>query len=444
MSRVLLQAWQATLRRHGARRAVVEAATGRSATFDELDAAAEAWVATHAGSRAALAGRAVVFARPNGVAWLELFLGLLKAGAVVVPLDPGEPAAAQQRLAEQLRAGAWWDGERLQPRARSRRYRDPATGLIKLTSGSTGQPRALVFTDAQMLADGRQVAATMGITPRDLNYALIPFGHSYGLGNLTIPLLAGGVSVVCGTAPLPEAIATDFVRYQPTVFPGVPAMWRALAGSAVALRGLRLAISAGGLLAAEVAKEFTVRHGLDLHNFYGSSETGGIAYDRTGKAAFTGGVGRALRGVRLRARAGQRLEVSSAAVVTHGNRRRVGAQGAWLMSDRVTLDARGNVALLGRRDKTVKIAGRRVSLTEVEARLRRLAGVRDAWVAAVGGAEPTLVAVVASDRNVMDLRAELLADTATWRVPKKIRTLAALPMTGRGKLDTRALRALVE
>jgi hypothetical protein len=49
-----------------------------------------------------------------------------------------------------------------------------------------------------MLTDAHQVTATMGIGPRDLNHALIPLGHSYGLGNLTIPLLAQGVPLVCG------------------------------------------------------------------------------------------------------------------------------------------------------------------------------------------------------------------------------------------------------
>src|SRR6478736_7189387 len=149
MTRALLQAWQKTLRRHGGARAAVEAASGRSLTFRELEAAAEAWVAKHIPNRAAVAGRAVVFAAPNGVAWLEIFLGLLKAGAVAVPLDPGEPAAAQQRVAATLRAGFWWDGVALQTQPAGRRYRDPAVCLVKLTSGSTGRPRALVFTAGQ-------------------------------------------------------------------------------------------------------------------------------------------------------------------------------------------------------------------------------------------------------------------------------------------------------
>ncbi|HET7538026.1 MAG TPA: AMP-binding protein, partial [Candidatus Didemnitutus sp.] len=257
----LLKAWNRTVDRRGNDRAVVQAADGRSATFGELDAGATAWLASHTPDPRALAGRAVVFAQPNGIAWLQFFLGLLKAGAVAVPMDASEPLAAQRRVAESLRAGFWWDGAKLVPLPSAKRYRDPAICLIKLTSGSTGQPRPLVFTASQILADARQVTATMGITPRDLNYALIPFGHSYGLGNLTIPLLAQAVPLVCGSAPLPHAIAADFARWKPTVFPGVPAVWRALGSSDVSLDSLRLGISAGAPLSPDVARDFAARFG---------------------------------------------------------------------------------------------------------------------------------------------------------------------------------------
>jgi acyl-CoA synthetase (AMP-forming)/AMP-acid ligase II len=443
MSRRLLQAWEKTCRRRGADRAVVQAGDGCSVTFAELEARATAWAGNHVPDPAALRSRAVVFAAPNGIGWLEIFLGLLKSGAVVVPLDAAEPVPAQRRLAESLRAGFWWNGARLSALAGAKRYRDPAVCLLKLTSGTSGQPRALVFTAEQMLADGRQVAATMGIGPRDLNYALIPLGHSYGLGNLTLPLIAQGVPLVCGCAPLPHAIATDFARWRPTVFPGVPAMWRALAASDVALDSLRLGISAGAPLPPEVAREFEERFGRRLHSFYGSSETGGIAYDPTGRATLAGGVGRAMRGVRLTGLPGQRLRVSSAAVFTCGNRRRIGSLGGWIMADCVALDSRGNLMLLGRRGLTVKIAGRRVNLAEVTARLRRLPGVRDAWVGVKEGAESVLGAVVAGERTVPELRAALHADTAPWKIPKKWAVVTALPLTARGKTDTRALQAMV-
>jgi len=441
MSRALLSAWEKTLRRRARDRAVVLAADGQSATFRELDERAEAWLKAHAPHARALAGRAVVFALPNGIDWLSVLLGLLKAAAVAVPLDPGEPPAAQHRMAESLRAGFWWDGAKLVPLSMAKRYRDPAISLVKLTSGSTGQPRPLPFTGAQLLADGRQVTATMGIRSGDLNYALIPFGHSYGLGNLVVPLLAGGVPVVCGTAPLPHAIAGDFARWRPTVFPSVPAIWRALAAADVTLDSLRLPISAGAPLPPETARDFAARFGRRLHAFYGSSETGGIAFDRTGQATLAGGVGHAMRGVRLTVLPGQRLRVSSAAVITHGNRRRTGKLGCWVMQDRVTLDARGGLTLRGRRGTTVKVAGRRIDLNEVAVRLRRLPGVRDVWVGVSPDTEPVLGAAVATDRTAAELRADLLTDTAPWKIPKKWIALSALPVTARGKIDAPALRA---
>jgi len=377
---------------------------------------------------------------------MAIFVALQRAGAVAVPLDAAEPAAAWRRAAERLRAGYWWDGEKLVGLGRARRYRDPSACLIKLTSGSTGEPRPLVFGGAQMLADARQVTRSMGIGPADRNYALIPFGHSYGLGNLSLPLLAQGVPIVCGTSPLPHAIADDFARWRPTVLPGVPAVFRALVAAEVApaaLASLRLAISAGAPLAVEVARDFAARFRRRLHGFYGSSETGGIAFDRAGHATLRGGVGTAMHGVEIVPLRAGRIRVGSAAVLTHGNPRRERGLGWWVLPDRVAIDSRGRITLLGRRGATVKIAGRRISLGEVAERLRRLAGVGEVWVGVSAGPEPVLGAAVESARPAIDLRADLQADTAAWRIPKKWAVMPALPLSGRGKLDGRELRRQV-
>jgi long-chain acyl-CoA synthetase len=443
-SGALYRAWLATVKRERDRVAIVEAATGACCTFAELDVRANEWAARHLSSPTKWRGRAVLFSLPNGIRWFEVFLGLVRAGAVAVPLDASEPEVAQREHAKALRAVGWWAGDRLHAFEGARRFRADVA-FIKLTSGSAGQPRPLVFTGAQVLADGRQVTQTMGIRRSDLNYALIPFGHSYGLGNLTMPLVALGVPLVCGSAPLPHAVAADFARWHPTVFPSVPAFWRALVTTEVAseaFRGLRLAISAGAPLTADVARTFADRLGHRLHNFYGSSETGGIAYDRSGHATLAGGVGRAMRGVRLRAANG-RVVVSSPAVFTHGNRRRSGGVGCWTPPDRVAVNARGELTLLGRQGKLVKIAGRRLNIGEVQTRIRRLRGIDDAWVGASEGAEPMLGAVVISSRPTADLRAELQSELPAWKVPKKWATVAAWPLNDRGKIDTRSLRSLL-
>jgi len=442
MSGQLHETWRKTLRRRGDAHAVAEAATGRTASFRELEAGAAAF----SFDATALRGRAVVFALPNGIRWLGFFLALQRAGAVAVPLDPAEPAAAQRAIAESLRAGYWWDGHTLVALPRARRFRDPATCLIKLTSGTTGRPRPLVFTAGQMLADARQVTRTMGIRPRDLNYALIPFGHSYGLGNLTLPLIAQGVPLVCGAAPLPQAIAADFARWQPTVLPSVPAVFRALVAADVAreaFASLRMAISAGAPLAPETARAFAAKFGRRIHAFYGSSETGGIAYDRMGAATLAGGVGRPLLGVSVRAGRGGRIEVSSAAVFTWGNRRQARGRGRWSPPDQAARDARGGLTLLGRRGTTVKLGGRRLNLGEVAARLRQVAGVRDVWVGVSGGGEPVLGAAVVTSRSATEVRLALHDAIAGWKIPRRWAVLAEFPLTARGKTDTRALHAAV-
>ena len=443
MSLEILAAWGRISRRRENDRAIIEAASRRSVTYGELEAHGNKWLTHHAGNPAALQGRTVVFSVANGIGWFEIFLGLLKAGAVIVPLDAAEPAAAQRKMAETLRADFWWDGVKLIALADGKKARDRRTCLIKLTSGTTGAPRALCFTGAQLLADAHQVTTTMGITSLDLNYALIPFGHSYGLGNLTLPLLTKGVSLVCGISPLPHAIAGDFAQWSPTVFPGVPAMWRALAASDLRLKSLRLGISAGAPLPSEVARNFLSRFGRKLHSFYGSSETGGIAYDRTGQTTLEGKVGRALKGVTLTIRSRARLEVQSPAVFTQGNRRRTKHSGTWLMADAVTLNSLGDVAVIGRRGKTVKVAGRRVNLGEVTARLRRVNGVEEAWVGIRGETEPILAAVVVTKLSIPALRTVLHSDTAAWKIPKKWIVLGALPLTERGKPNVRALQALI-
>lgn len=443
MTGALMHAWENTLRRHGDRRALVHAADGSTFTFREIDGRADAWRARVAPGAGALAGRTVVFAEPNGVGWFEIFIGLRRAGAIAVPLDAGEPPAARREIAAALRAGFFWDGARLVPLSDAKHHRAPAICLVKLTSGTTGRPRPLAFTDGQLIADAQQIAKTMRISPRDLNYGLIPLGHSYGLGNLTVPLLVHGVPLVCGSAPLPQAIAADFARWRPTVFPGVPAVWNALAASGVRLASLRLGISAGAPLSPEVARAFAEKSGRRLHAFYGSTETGGIAYDATGAATLVGGVGRALRSVKLIRLPGQRLLVSSPAVFTRGNRRRAGGCGAWIMADRVVQDGRGALTLLGRRGTAVKIAGRRVDLVEVAARLRRLPGVRDVWVGVSAGREPVLGAAVVCGCPVAELRAALGADTPAWKIPKRWAVVAVLPMTLRGKINAPALQGIV-
>ncbi len=437
MSLSLLDLWRQTVRRAPDALAVIDGATGRRWSRAELAAVAEDWSRTVAGGHD-LAGRRVLVAEPNGAQWLHVFLGLLQLGAIPIPADSTEPAAALAEQARGLRAAALWHAGALLPFSGATRHRRSDLCLFKLTSGSTGVPKALPFTHAQMLADGRQVSASMGIGPADLNLAVIPLGHSYGLGNLVVPLLDQGTPLLCVASPLPQALATDIARWRPTAFPAVPTLLRALVRSDIApeqLASLRLVISAGAALPPELAAEFASKFGRRVHNFYGASETGGICYDATGEATLTGAnVGAPMVGVRLRFRAGRRFAVESAAV---------GGTGRFSPADRGQLDAGGGLVLLGRAGRTVKIAGRRLDLAEVEKALLALPGMRAACVIPHPQRADALAAAVASDRTGAELRAELATRVAPWKIPAHILPLPELPVTERGKTDRKAVERLL-
>jgi len=416
--------------------ALVEAASGRAWTRAQLDAHAAAW-------RAALptdvAGRRVTFALPNGPDWFAAFLGLLQAGAVPVPLDPSEPASAHRTLAASAGASFAWLEARLEPtQCHVIRDIEESTCLVKLTSGSTGSPRALAFTHDQMIADGRQVCASMGIGPDDVNLAVIPFGHSYGLGNLVIPLLAQGTAIVCAGIALPHALAADQARWRPTVFPAVPALLRALAGAdlpADAFAGLRTVISAGAPLTPEIAQAFHSKFGIVPHSFYGSSETGGITYDRSGEATLAGrSVGTPLDGVTLTPVEDQRLRVTSPAVFDIGS---------FTPADRATLNDLGELVLHGRTGRLVKIAGRRLDLGGLEQTFRTVPDVIDAFIIPHPQTPEELAAVVATPLTTVELRARLRVRLATWKMPRRLVIVPEFPLTARGKPDTQALHALL-
>jgi acyl-CoA synthetase (AMP-forming)/AMP-acid ligase II len=146
----------------------------------------------------------------------------------------------------------------------------PRPDLLKITSGTTGAPRAVRFREAQLLADCRNICETMGIRPNDVNFGVIPFSHSYGFSNLIAPLLYQGTGLVCSTDRVPRAVYHHLQSCGATVFPGTPALFQAI-GSLSDIRtsvSIRLCISAGAPLAPEISRQFHSRFGLKLLVLY--------------------------------------------------------------------------------------------------------------------------------------------------------------------------------
>jgi acyl-CoA synthetase (AMP-forming)/AMP-acid ligase II len=418
--------WEDTVRRRPGKIIVIDAASGREWTALRLSAHARAIAAELERFRS---GQRVAFQLPNGPVWLALFLALQAQGLAAVPLDGGLPLAGCLELGRRLRVaavfagGTWHALDRAAPVTRA--------ACIKITSGTGAAPKAIACRAEHLIADGVNIAATMGIRASDRNLAAIPLGHSYGLGNLVMPLILQGTALVSATEYLPRQLVEWITRHRVTIFPGVPALFRVLAGLPAGPGGARLrtVISAGAVLAPETARAFHKRFGVKIHNFYGSSETGGISYDRTGASSLTGrSVGKPLRGVRVDVRAG-RITVRSAAVAMPG--------GAWRLPDRGEWNDQGELVLLGRAGPGANIGGKKVHPLEIEQALRGIAGVSDAhvWLEHAGGRD-LLAAAVETRLSTARIEQALAAKLPAWKMPKRWVVAKELPRTGRGKLDT--------
>ncbi len=128
-------------------------------------------------------------------------------------------------------------------------YRGAAA--LKVTSGSTGLPKATFTRESQLVADTAHIVTAMGIGPDDCQIAAIPISHAYGLGNLVIPLLVQGTPIVLREAFIPQQLHADATKYGARVFPGVPFMFAHFANNPDAIAWpsvLETLVSAGAPL----------------------------------------------------------------------------------------------------------------------------------------------------------------------------------------------------
>jgi len=440
----ILAAWRSVLARRGDDPAILAADGAVVRTFSEIEAESTACMA---GLERLPANTPVGVQFGNDPLCPALMLALWRSGLVPVPLDRSLAKQAGATALDVCGAAALVTPSYIGGIAVERRPggREVDADFLKLTSGTSGAPRAIRFRAAQLLADCEGVCDTMGIGADDLNFGVIPWSHSYGFSNLLTPLLCRGVSVVASDERLPRALLDGLGRTGATVFPGLPVLFQKLAElDGDPLPKLRLCISAGAPLSAATAEKFRGRFGVKIHGFYGSSECGGIAYDTSDATAPEGCVGDPVRGVRIvHDAATGRVEVHGPAVgegyFPEPDPEVLGG-GRFVPGDLVERTAQGYV-LAGRVSDFINVAGRKLNPAEVEGCLRKVEGVREAIVFGVPselrGEEP--VACVVGDVNAAVLRQFCGANLAAWQVPRDFWIVEALPINERGKLSRRGL-----
>jgi long-chain acyl-CoA synthetase len=319
----------------------------------------------------------------------------------------------------------------------------PEIAHLKMTSGTTAAPRFVAFTAGQLMADAENIVATMGLRPDWPNLGVISLAHSYGFSNLVLPLLLHGIPLVLAGAPLPEIVLRAAAIEKSVTLAAVPALWRTWHDADAIPRNVRLAISAGAPLPVALEQSIFATRGLKIHNFYGSTECGGIAYDSSSGARLDAScAGSPMRNVNLIIGEDGCLEVRSKAV----------GQTYWpepspKLSDGVfrTNDlaevSYGLVYFRGRAGDQINVAGRKVSPESIEKVLLGHPGVRECVVFGVPSSDAkrgeTIVACVSATTQVAGetLKQFLLAQLPAWQVPREWWLVESLFASQRGKLS---------
>lgn len=331
----------------------------------------------------------------------------------------------------------------------------PAVELF--TSGTTGRGKAVPKTLFQLEREVQVLDAQLG---GDLGDAPV-FGsashqHLYGMLFRVLWPLAAGRPFHARTLLHAEELLAQLSLRGPGALVSVPAHLKRLAGreGVRALAGYcREVFSSGGPLAADTARHWREVLGRAPLEIFGSTETGGVGFRRQ-----TPGCGRAgspwtpFPGVRVARDADGRLRVHSA-VASLGEER-----AGFAMGDRVERLPDGRFRVKGRSDRVLKIGEKRLSLPDMEERLREHACVESAALLplARGGETRVAAALVLSPEGQerlasegrralgIALREALAREWDAVLLPRAWRFVASLPEDARGKVTLGALRALFE
>jgi long-chain acyl-CoA synthetase len=426
-------------------------------------------------------GDLILYSAGNRPELLAVWLASRMLDAALMPMDPGAAPAEIDASASRFGAGAVFIGAGaspaghwepvieaegltlLQPRAISHaRGTYAGAAVLKLTSGSSGLPKATFTTEAQLVEDTTHIVGAMGITEDDCQMAVIPLSHAYGFGNLLMPAVLNGTAMVLREAFVPQQLAADAGAYGARVLHGVPFMFdhfNAHLPPGAWPPGLELLVSAGARLDASTVRAFSSSFGLKVHSFYGTTETGGIAFDDSPEVDDEPGVGWPLPSVTVTLvpdddapEDGGRVHVSGSAVASGyagGEPFDGGPSGeGFLTGDFGCFKAGGRLVLTGRASSFINVAGKKVQPDEVEQVLRELPGVSDVRV--VGMPDPArgqqIVAclVAPGERpSVLTVRQFCAARLAPHKIPRTVILLDRIPLTERGKTDRRSLEAAV-
>jgi malonyl-CoA/methylmalonyl-CoA synthetase len=361
----------------------------------------------------------------------------------------------------------------LRPRAqRTPGPEDPA--LIVYTSGTTGTSKGAVLSHRNLAAIAAQLMAAWRWQPDDVLLVTLPLFHVHGLVAALTTSLAAGSRILLRERFDAGEVLECLRAAGVTAFFGVPTMYvrlieRLRESGAAAPPPLRLYVSGSAALSEQTHRDFETLFGAQILERYGATEFGFALGNRYAGPRVAGSVGIPLPGVRVRIAAAGSTEPLAAGQIGellvsgpnvfagYWNRPDATAEAFSVDGDGTRWYRSGDLAVHDDESDVYRIAGRIKELIitggfnvyprEVELAVEAYDGVRACAVVgkpdAARGEIPVAFVEAEGPLDVSALLAVLQSQLASFKVPKEVRVVDALPRNAMGKLDKPALRLLL-
>lgn len=348
---------------------------------------------------------------------------------------------------------------------------DPA--FLLYTSGSGGTPRAAVHRQRGMVATSTAYArGVLGLRPDDITFSVSKLFFAYGLGaGLYFPLSAGASTLLFPERPRADLIADAVRRHRPTVFFSVPTFYASLlreaeSGAAMDFSSVRMAVSAGESLPAEIFARFRDRFGIEILDGLGSTEMLHMYMSTRPGQTRPGSCGVPVPGYRVKIVDEQEKELPAREIgnlwvsgpsrfIEYWNAPEISRsriRGEWyLTGDKLSRDPDGFYHYRARADDMMKVSGMWVSPVEVENALLGHPAVAECAVVgqfdSVGLTRP--VAYIVLRRGVEQPGGAMDSEISAWlrtrlvgyKCPEEFRFVPELPKTATGKIQRFRLRS---
>lgn len=352
------------------------------------------------------------------------------------------------------------------------RHADPARQVAAMvyTSGTTGAPKGVMLTHANMMFAATSARDLRRFGPRDVVYGVLPMAHVVGLSTQFLGAMCAGATLLLEPRFSPDSAVRSLRQDGVTVFTGVPALfarileWARRNEVAIEAPALRLISVAGSPLTPSLKAEVERAFKLPLHNGYGLTETAPtVAQTRLDTPRDDCAVGPAIPRVEARIRAADGADVQPGDVgelwvrgpgVMKGYYRSpeltaavIDSEGWFNTGDLARLTGDGALFISGRTKELIIRSGFNVYPLEVEQVLNAYPGVvQSAVVGREAGHNEEIVAFIETKEGVpiddARLRAHLREHLAPYKQPSEIRAMAALPSAPNGKVLKGVLKTL--